>query len=220
MKTNQVLIRKMGDYEILQRTSDGMFNATSLLKQWNLSSGQQKQIGHYLENSATKEFIQALTEEQDSSYRNSVMIKSKANKGKNAGTWMDPLLFLDFAMWLNPAFKVKVLKFVYDELVRYRCDAGDSYREMAGAVKKVFPESLLPSAIQNIAKALNHIVFGSHESDIRNRKGEENLLRELADLEKDITKFIDNGFIRSYDQIIDYLRREWCKKWQPKILSR
>ena len=45
-------------------------------------------------------------------------------------------------------------------------------------------------------------------------------MRELADLEKDITKFINNGFVRSYDQIMDYLRKEWCKKWQPKILSR
>ncbi|MBC7407182.1 MAG: KilA-N domain-containing protein [Arcicella sp.] len=40
------------------------------------------------------------------------MIKSKANKGVNAGTWMHPILFIDFAMWINPKFKVKVLKFV------------------------------------------------------------------------------------------------------------
>lgn len=33
---------------------------------------------------------------------------------------MHPLLFIDFAMWLNPAFKVKVLKFVYDELIKFR----------------------------------------------------------------------------------------------------
>lgn len=220
MKTNQVLIRKMGAFEVMQRTSDGMFNATTLLKQWNLHSGQQKQIIHYCENASTKEFIQALTEELDSSKRNPVMIKSRASKGINAGTWMNPLLFLDFAMWLNPAFKVKVLKFIYDELVRYRCDAGDSYREMTGALKKIVSPTLLPVAIQNIAKALNHIVFGAHESEMRNRKGEENLMRELADLEKDVAKFIDNGFIRSYDQIMDYLRREWSKKWQPKVLSR
>ena len=32
MKTNQVMVRKMGHFSVLQRTSDGMFNATSLLK--------------------------------------------------------------------------------------------------------------------------------------------------------------------------------------------
>lgn len=35
MKTNQVMTRQMGNFEILQRTKDGMFNATLLLKQWN-----------------------------------------------------------------------------------------------------------------------------------------------------------------------------------------
>ena len=35
MKTNQNMIRKMGDFEVVQRTKDGMFNATGLLKQWN-----------------------------------------------------------------------------------------------------------------------------------------------------------------------------------------
>lgn len=35
MKTNQILTRKMGDFNVNQRTSDGMFNATELIKQWN-----------------------------------------------------------------------------------------------------------------------------------------------------------------------------------------
>lgn len=31
--------------------------------------------------------------------------KSRANKGDNAGAWMHPILFVDFAMWINPKFK-------------------------------------------------------------------------------------------------------------------
>lgn len=60
MKTNVVMIRKMGNLDISQRTIDGMFNATEILKQWNKNSGQQKQIVHYFENSSTNEFIEAL----------------------------------------------------------------------------------------------------------------------------------------------------------------
>ena len=45
--------------------------------------------------------------------------------------WMHPFLFIDFAMWINPTFKVTVIKFVYDELINYRNEAGDAYREMA-----------------------------------------------------------------------------------------
>lgn len=35
MKTVNVLTRKMGDFNVFQRTSDGYFDANSLLKQWN-----------------------------------------------------------------------------------------------------------------------------------------------------------------------------------------
>ena len=44
MKTNQTLTRPMGEFSVYQRTSDGMFNATDLLKQWNETSGQKKQM--------------------------------------------------------------------------------------------------------------------------------------------------------------------------------
>lgn len=35
MKTNQIIIRPMGDFKVIQRTKDAFFNATDLLKQWN-----------------------------------------------------------------------------------------------------------------------------------------------------------------------------------------
>ena len=119
MKTNQVLTRKMGEFNVLQRTSDGMFNATALLNQWNKYNGFQKQMSHYTDNASTEEFIKALLSEENFKERKSVLIQTR---GKNGGTWMHPLLFIDFAMWINPAFKIKVLKFVYDELLKYRND--------------------------------------------------------------------------------------------------
>ena len=47
MKTNQNLIRKMGDFEVIQRTKDGMFNATSLAKQWS-ASNNRKDVSDFL----------------------------------------------------------------------------------------------------------------------------------------------------------------------------
>ena len=38
MKTSVTMKRKMGIFDVFQRTSDGMFNATELLKQWNLNT--------------------------------------------------------------------------------------------------------------------------------------------------------------------------------------
>ena len=35
MKTNQLMKRKMGEFNVTQRTKDGFFCATELLRQWN-----------------------------------------------------------------------------------------------------------------------------------------------------------------------------------------
>lgn len=217
MKTNVILTRNMGDFKVFQRTSDGMFNATELLKQWNSTSGQQKKLDHYFTNQSTTEFINALMTEENLNTRNSVYLKSRGKY--NGGTWMTPLLFIDFAMWLNPAFKVKVLKFVYDELIRYRNEAGDAYINMSSAVARITPKHFTQEAIKNVARAINYIIYGDHERGMRNKKGDENLARDLCEQEKDIAKLINDGFITSYEQLMNYLRKQWAKRWQPKVLQ-
>ena len=47
MKTNNVILRPMGEFKVAQRTKDGFFNATELLKQWNLATSSQKEIKRY-----------------------------------------------------------------------------------------------------------------------------------------------------------------------------
>ncbi|MFK2026456.1 KilA-N domain-containing protein [Bacteroides fragilis] len=161
MKTNQIMVRPMGDFKVTQRTKDGFFNATELLKQWNHRSGMQKDISHYFNNKATDEFVSSLISEEKLASRNSVYVKSKASRGENVGTWMHPLLFIDFAMWLNPAFKVKVLKFVYDEMIKFRNLAGDAYPSMCRAVRSILSEDVFREKIKDLARSLNIIVTAS-----------------------------------------------------------
>lgn len=54
MKTSVVMKRSMGKFSVLQRTGDGMFNATALLKEWNEHSGMKKEVTKYFELSYTK----------------------------------------------------------------------------------------------------------------------------------------------------------------------
>ncbi len=217
MKTNQNLIRKMGEFDVIQRTSDGMFNATALLKAWNNHSGQKKDVAHYFENNATEEFVSAILSEESFNSRNSVYLKSRGKY--NGGTWMHPLLFIDFAMWLNPTFKVKVLRFVYDQLIQYRNDAGDSYKEMASAICKIVPKGEQAKAIKEISMANNHIIYGTHEKEIRNKQAEEGKIKQLDELQTDITKLISDGFISNYSSLLNYLRRKWTQKYQPKFIT-
>ena len=217
MKTNNVMVRPMGQFKVEQRTKDGMFNATALLNQWNESSGQQKQIVHYFQNNGTEEFINALMSEENFKERNSVYLKSRGKY--SGGTWMHPLMFIDFAMWLNPAFKVKVLKFVYDQMLKYRNDAGDAYKELGSAMSKVVDKSFMAAAMSNVSKAINFIVFGEHYSLIRNDKGTEDMQRELFEMERKVSQLIFDGFLNTYDEVMNYLRKKWRDKFTPAVLK-
>lgn len=50
MKTNQIMTRPMGQFKVQQRTKDGYFNATALLKQWNNTNGSKEEIEDYLKS--------------------------------------------------------------------------------------------------------------------------------------------------------------------------
>lgn len=213
------MIRPMGEFKVTQRTKDGFFNATALLKQWNSSKGMKKEVKDYFELRSTKDFVSIIIEKEKYDRGNYPYHKSRANKGDTAGTWMHPLLFIDFAMWINPSFKYDVLKFVYDQMIRYRNDAGDAYKELSSAIIKIVPKDFMPKAMQKIGEALNWVVFGSHEKELRNKHGEEHKQRELYQLEKKIADLINEGFITTFDNVIRYLRNQYQRRHSPQVFN-
>lgn len=167
----------MGCFSVEQRTKDGMFNATALLKQWNESAGEKKELKKFFENQNT------------------------------------------FAMWLNPRFEVKVIKFIYDQMIAYRNGAGDAYRELSIAVAKIVAPNFMQSAMKQIAQAINYCVFNEHETAIRNKHGEESKMRQLFELERKVASLIDEGFITKFDNVIEYLRNQWRRTNTPKVFQ-
>jgi hypothetical protein len=207
MKTSVNMIRKMGSFDVTQRTKDSFFNATELIKQWNNNSGQKKEVSKFFELENTKDFIKALMYEEDLHTQDSAYLKSKASRGANAGTWMTPILFIKFAMWLNPTFEVQVIKFVYDNLIAFRNDAGDNYIGLSNAVQR-----LNSCDYPQMAKGLNWIVFNKHEKGIR-QKATQLELEELTEIQKKLAFAIDMGYIRTFDELINEMRRMWHLKW-------
>lgn len=216
MITNQIMQRRMGQIPIYQRTKDGFFNATSLLNEWNGMSGMQKQMAHYFANSATQEFISTIMQREGLKERNSVYI---ASRGKSRGTWMHPLLFIDFAMWINPSYRYDVLKFVFDQMLKFRDDAGEAYKEMSAAIATIVDRNLMQQAMKKVAEAVNYIVFSKHYPNIRNDHGSEEEMQELFLLERKIADVINDGFIRDFNGLINYLRGLWAKKQVPKVFK-
>ncbi len=207
----------MGCFSVEQRTKDGVFNASALLKQWNESAGDKKEIKKFFENQNTKEFISALIEEENLNGEKSAYLTSRGKY--NGGTWMHPILFVKFAMWLNPRFEVKVIKFIYDQMIAYRNEAGDAYRELSMAVAKIVAPNFMQSAMKQLAQAINYCVFNEHETAIRNKHGEESKMRQLFELERKVASLIDDGFITKFDDMMEYLRNQWRKVNVPRAFQ-
>lgn len=237
MKSNQEMVRRIENFAVTQRTSDGFFDGSELLRQWNAVGGNSKrEMKKFLDSPSTQEFLTALAIDENERKspiakmqhgdnqqvtKNDLIIMVKGRNTKSGRTpdkvWMNPLLFIKFAMWINPTFEVKVLRFVYDEMIKYRNEAGDAYREMSSAVGKIVPADFMPKAMQKVAEALNWIVFGNHEKMARNKYGDEDKQRELYQLEKKIADLINDGFIKSYDNLINYLRKKYQENQYPKV---
>ena len=98
------MTRPMGRFEVLQRTSDGLFDANALLIQWNRQDGvAQRKMTEYLESKKTKEFVDAL--ENDKTLRGKteqgdfeVVIRVKGKTTKNGRiadkVYFHPFLFI------------------------------------------------------------------------------------------------------------------------------
>ena len=228
MVTNQVMIRNMGDYLVTQRTIDGYFDSNELLKQWNSCEGHTfRKMDDFLTSKQTSEFIDALITENsfgenslkvDNQVIKRTVVRKKGKTGRpKEQIWMHPYLFIKFSMWINPRFEVKVIKFVYDEMIKYRNEAGDAYRELCFAVSKIVPKSETADKIRRVSEAINFVVFNRHEKSIRNQFGDEVYQKDLASLEKKITDLITEGFLRNYEDVIDYLRKLWRKRYEPSF---
>ena len=218
----------MGQFQVVQRTKDGMFNATALLKQWNEQLNlhtqkngyvKKKDLDDYLSNKNTQLFIQTIQEREKLDTPKMVYLKSRASRGENAGTWMHPLLFIDFAMWLNPTFKYDVLKFVADQMIQYRNNAGDAYRELSSAVARIVPKNEMKVKMRKIGEALNWVIFNAHEKMLRNKEGEEDKQKELWMFEKKVASLINEGFIHRFDDLMNYLRRQYIDRNNPKVFA-
>ena len=252
------MIRKMGNFEVNQRTKDGFFNATALLEQWNKSNPKEKRAldnfwkstnldklmleivinePYLLEKSSSVNSTydkNAFENQQVLNTQNSGCLKninldfdslkkivaktSKANRGINKGTWLHPVMFVKFAMYLSPRFEYHVLRFVSDEMIKYRNLAGDSYKTLASHVATIVPKPLMPMAMKKIAQGLNFIVFGDHKHAMRNEVGEETKQLELFQLQQKVADLIGDEFIKSVDELITYLRKLYGRKYTPKAL--
>ena len=90
-----------------QRAHDGYVNATALCK------ASDKQLGHYLSNKSTKEFLGALS--ADIGIPISELVQSiKGGSPTLQGTWVHPQVAINLGQWCSPKFAVLVSKWIFE----------------------------------------------------------------------------------------------------------
>jgi hypothetical protein len=148
MKTEVQMKRQLFGMEISQKSKSELFSATDLVKagtKWRLANQLSEfNMSAYLDKKSTKEFINELSVKYGE-----VLIMGR---GRNAQTWVHPLLFIDMALEISPKLKVEVYEWLFDNLIKYRNDSGDSYKEMAAALwQRSSNTREFPKVISNIA---------------------------------------------------------------------
>lgn len=166
------MFRHLDGAKISQRTKDSFFNATEMLQYFNNLTASEKRFKDFWENQNTNAFCEALKVEILNGDNSAHLEIVETSRGRGGATWMHPYLFVKFCFWLSPQFEVKVIKWVYDNLIDFRHDAGDFYKEMCKAIAETYHEwyGKNPDPLIFIKEAhlLNFLVFGSQNGKQRN----------------------------------------------------
>lgn len=174
-----------------------------------------KDIKEWRKNLSTKEMIILVQEE----IGGIPPITTFKGQGKNKGTWAHHLLAFKFAMWLSPEFELEVIK-SYIAGTQLKKDwnikrilAARNARIMTDAIKETLdPQNGGPYMKEHMM--LNKIVFGRHETGIRDRAPEWHL-DVLAELEAINGALISYGL--SFEQREEHLKKRGAEIWNRRI---
>ena len=148
MKTQVIMKRELFGSEISQQSKSEFFSATDLVRAGNklrISEGKNPiSLGNYFRSVPATELVETLQKEFGT-----VVI---TGRGRNAHTWVHPFIFIDLAMTISVDFKVEAIRWVYDHLLAYRNDSGDSYKRMVGALYVKHSSREFPEFISKVGK--------------------------------------------------------------------
>lgn len=110
-------------------------------------------------------------------------------------TFANPYIWILLAMELNPMIYAAVVTWLTDTLIFDRIEAGDEFRPMNNAIKKIIPNP----DYKKYAIAINKRVFGKHLTGMRNLASAQEL-RKITKIEQFISQGINMSMIKDEAQ--------------------
>jgi len=152
-------------------------------------------------NSGFSDFMEMVEKDSITKVLKSCGVYKTTGRGENKRVMCDPYIWVLVAMELNPQIYAKVIMWVTDKLILNRIEAGNFYKKLSSALERLGKPDYI-----SIAIALNMAVFGEHFTGIRNTKSEKEL-ENLYRLEDKIAFAIDNGFVKTQEEVISLIKR-------------
>jgi len=167
-----------------------------------------KELKRFFETQQTQNFLYALA--KDDKCQVSDLIKAK--RGRYGGTWAHPLVFVKLCCWLSPEFEVAALKIVYDNLLEYRDDSGEAYKNLCTAMMQ---KGLIPTKSKKeikrhytlLGQSLALAILGKAEKADWNEATEEQL-KERVKVETFLTQAVEAGLLPSIKSVVEYILKE------------
>lgn len=191
--------RRLFDVSIRQQSSNGFFSATDLVNagnKWRLVNDKSLfNLSMYLKSKSFCEF----KNEMESKYGNVII----NGRGRNSATWVHPLIFIDIALAINPKLKIEVYEWLFDNLIKFRNDSGDSYKEMCAALYIRFKnKSEFHNYIINVANRIKKSLGVSDwqkasEEELRKRDLIHISIKLLCNVLNDTDKAVELGIIEN-----------------------
>lgn len=215
MITNNILIRKMGDLEVYQRTSDGYFDGNHLAYLFNKkSNNRHKFVFDYLRLKRTKRFLSSLNIYFDGLgmakrmqlYYKVVGDITKYGRERDE-IWMHPYMFMDFSMWLNPEFKVSAVRFVSKSMIDVYDNISESLDKLTEAMNKIFPDDNILKNVEKVNKAINVAAHGDISREEYDPSEEIRNLNRAIELRGELSNLINLGYIKDSKGLNEYFHK-------------
>lgn len=194
MKTNQIMEsidRELAGHIVPQRTSDGYFSLGACLSVINLDRFSRNlgaiDMFDFIKNQNVKDFIDELELKigHPSYYKG-----TKTSRG-----WIHPFLALKLLTHYNPKFEIQVYEWLFDYLIKYRIDSGDSFNKMSGALFKYTKnKTKFAQGMMGLSKKIR-LYIGLCETLSWNKATQEQLVRrdELQNLIADLAESLGDN---------------------------
>ena len=201
METQVIMKRKLFGAEISQQSKTTFFSANDLVtagNRYRIANNMPMFImAEWFRKDSTVEFMSALEAKFGK-------IKT-AGRGKGAQTWVHPLLFIDMALAISPKLKIEVYSWLFDYLLEYRNNSGDSYKRMCGAAylrisnKSLFKKYITETALK-IQTACNVTDWQeASQAQLKLRDQIHNNIALLSDVMTDINQATRLGIAKALE---------------------